>query len=86
MKKYNFNPFIASGSKNQLESEIEHFKDAYDRCDIHIQEMRFGDEQKKTYNSPMEIHLYVQLRKAISDLITALDDIETCRRHLYGEN
>jgi hypothetical protein len=84
MKKYNFNPFnpYNEDSKN-LSVEILNMKESYHLCDKYINDMRF--EEDKT-GSPVEIHLYVNLRKAIQDVITALDDIETFRRHLYGEN
>ena len=80
MKKYNFNPI--NPDKN-LNKEIYDLRCAYNRCDAYVNEMRFTVDAK---GSPVEIHLYVQLRKTLSDLITALDDIETCRRHLYGED
>lgn len=84
MKKYSFDPFTPSlPEKNGIMLEIDEFKRAYQRCDEHINGMRFIEDVK---GSPVEIHLYVNLRKAIQDVITALDDIETCRRHLYGED
>ena len=86
MKKYILNPFDLLQDANDFESisrELTFLKRSYNRCDDHIHDMRFTDDGK---GSPVEIHLYVNLRKAIQDVITALDDIETCRRHLYGEN
>ena len=80
MKKYSFNPI---NPNKDLNKEIYDMKTAYHECDNRIQSMRFAEEPK---SSAVEIHLYVNLRKAIQDVITALDDIETCRRHLYGED
>mgnify|MGYP006874637798 CR=1 FL=1 len=80
MNKYSLNPI---NSDKDLNKEIYDLKRSYNECDKHIQDMRFTEEAK---SSAVEIHLYVNLRKAIQDVITALDDIETCRRHLYGEN
>lgn len=80
MKKYSLNPI---NPDKDLNKEIYDLKRSYNECDKHIQDMRFTEEAK---SSAVEIHLYVNLRKAIQDVITALDDIETCRRHLYGEN
>lgn len=86
MKKYTFNPLDPAGSEldeMNLFRELQDMKLAYNACDKYIAKMRFAEDVK---GSPVEIHLYVNLRKAIQDVITALDDIDTCRRYLHGED
>ena len=79
MNKYSYNPLNVILT---MQDQLRYLKSCYDRCDRYIQQMRFSDNMK---SSPMEISLYVKLRSAIHETLTALDDIETCRRHLYDE-